>query len=92
MRLDPWRCLWRIVDDHSLRDVANELLDTKTPRMRLYDAWGRGVCVNGLLDAIKKCFNYALKAIGRIILFVTLFGSFKLLPSLGQLDPELHLY
>merc|ERR1712043_96033 len=64
--------VWRIVDDQSLRDVANELRDTAE--------WDnvKGE-VTGLEDAVKeasthKYFNYALLAMGGITLLVALFG------------------
>merc|ERR1711950_4330 len=64
--------VWRIVDDESLRDVANEIQDTQE--------WNnvKGE-VTGLEDAVKeasthKYFNYAPLAMGGITLLVALFG------------------
>merc|ERR1712240_228301 len=56
--------VWRIVDDGSLREVANEIRDTQE--------WGevkKGV--DGLEEAVKeaashKYFNYALLAMGEL--------------------------
>merc|ERR1711992_13366 len=64
--------VWRIVDDGSLREVANEIRDTQE--------WGevkKGV--DGLEEAVKeaashKYFNYALLAMGGVTLLVALFG------------------
>merc|ERR1719278_889712 len=58
--------VWRIVDNESLREVANEIKDTQEG-------------VDGLEDAVKeasshKYFNYALLAMGGITLLVALFG------------------
>merc|ERR1712083_989548 len=64
--------VWRIVDDQSLRDVANELRDTAE-----WDNVAKEV--TGLDDAVKeaaghKYFNYALLGMGGITLLVALFG------------------
>merc|ERR1711931_273044 len=64
--------VWRIVDDESLREVANEIKDTQE-----WDDVKEGV--DGLEDAVKeasshKYFNYALLAMGGITLLVALFG------------------
>merc|ERR1712083_1103393 len=64
--------VWRIVDDQSLRDVANELRDTEE-----WDNVAKEV--TGLDDAVKevaghKYFNYALLGMGGITLLVALFG------------------
>merc|ERR1712061_668241 len=64
--------VWRIVDDSSLREVANEIRDTQE-----WDEVKKGV--DGLEDAVKeaaghKYFNYALLAMGGITLLVALFG------------------
>merc|ERR1712080_239684 len=63
---------WRIVDDESLREVANDIQDTQ----EWEDVKGE---VTGLEDAVKeasthKYFNYALLAMGGITLLVALFG------------------
>merc|ERR1712012_576374 len=54
--------VWRIVDDGSLREVANEIRDTQE-----WDEVKKGV--DGLEEAVKeaashKYFNYALLAMG----------------------------
>merc|ERR1712105_195584 len=64
--------VWRIVDDESLREVANEIKETQ----EWNDVKGE---VTGLEDAVKeasshKYFNYALLAMGGITLLVALFG------------------
>merc|ERR1712183_78500 len=64
--------VWRIVDDQSLRDVANELRDTAE-----WDNVAKEV--TGLDDAVKeaagrKYFYYALPGMGGITLLVALFG------------------
>merc|ERR1712080_377421 len=64
--------VWRIVDDESLREVANDIQDTQ----EWEDVKGE---VAGLEDAVKeasthKYFNYALLAMGGITLLVALFG------------------
>merc|ERR1711970_1558053 len=64
--------VWRIVDDGSLREVANEIKDTQE-----WDDVKEGV--DGLEDAVKeaashKYFNYALLAMGGVTLLVALFG------------------
>merc|ERR1712107_750146 len=64
--------VWRIVDDGSLRDVANEIRDTQE-----WDEVKKGV--DGLEEAVKeaashKYFNYALLAMGGVTLLVALFG------------------
>merc|ERR1712001_222513 len=64
--------VWRIVDNESLREVANEIKDTQE-----WDDVKEGV--DGLEDAVKeasshKYFNYALLAMGGITLLVALFG------------------
>merc|ERR1711992_229722 len=64
--------VWRIVDDQSLRDVANELRDTAE-----WDNVAKEV--TGLDDAVKeaaghKYFNYALLGMGGITLLVALCG------------------
>merc|ERR1712080_380302 len=64
--------VWRIVDDESLREVANDIQDTQ----EWEDVKGE---VTGLEDAVKeasthKYFNYALLAMGGITLLVALFG------------------
>merc|ERR1712218_699675 len=64
--------VWRIVDDQSLRDVANELRDTAE-----WDNVAKEV--TGLDDAVReaaghKYFNYALLGMGGITLLVALFG------------------
>merc|ERR1712108_92743 len=64
--------VWRIVDNESLREVANEIKDTQEG-----DDVKEGV--DGLEDAVKeasshKYFNYALLAMGGITLLVALFG------------------
>merc|ERR1712213_116195 len=64
--------VWRIVDDGSLREVANEIRDTQE-----WDEVKKGV--DGLEEAVKeaashKYFNYALLAMGGITLLVALFG------------------
>merc|ERR1711973_133424 len=60
--------VWRIVDDGSLREVANEIRDTQE-----WDEVKKGV--DGLEEAVKeaashKYFNYAL--LSAIILFFTI--------------------
>merc|ERR1712018_748749 len=65
--------VWRIVDDESLREVANDIQDTQ----EWEDVKGE---VTGLEDAVKeasthKYFNYALLAMGGVTLLVALFGS-----------------
>merc|ERR1711931_373047 len=64
--------VWRIVDNESLREVANEIKDTQE-----WDDVKEGV--DGLEDAVKeasshKYFSYALLAMGGITLLVALFG------------------
>merc|ERR1712227_1159943 len=64
--------VWRIVDDGSLREVANEIGDTQE-----WDEVKKGV--DGLEEAVKeaashKYFNYALLAMGGVTLLVALFG------------------
>ena len=64
--------VWRIVDDGSLRKVANEIRDTQE-----WDEAKKGV--DGLEEAVKeaashKYFNYALLAMGGVTLLVALFG------------------
>merc|ERR1711878_120223 len=64
--------VWRIVDNESLREVANELRDTAE-----WDNVAKEV--TGLDDAVKeaaghKYFNYALLGMGGITLLVALFG------------------
>merc|ERR1712080_745877 len=64
--------VWRIVDDESLREVANDIQDTQ----EWEDVKGEET---GLEDAVKeasthKYFNYALLAMGGITLLVALFG------------------
>merc|ERR1712168_1580087 len=64
--------VWRIVDNESLREVANEIRDTQE-----WDEVKEGV--DGLEEAVKeasthKYFNYALLAMGGITLLVALFG------------------
>merc|ERR1712077_80972 len=64
--------VWRIVDDESLREVANDIQDTQ----EWEDVKGE---MTGLEDAVKeasthKYFNYALLAMGGITLLVALFG------------------
>merc|ERR1711950_117616 len=64
--------VWRIVDDESLREVANDIQDTQE-----WDDVKEEV--TGLEDAVKeasthKYFNYALLAMGGITLLVALFG------------------
>ena len=64
--------VWRIVDDGSLREVANEIRDTQE-----WDEVKKGV--DGLEEAVKeaashKYFNYALLAMGGVTLLVALFG------------------
>merc|ERR1712038_2097202 len=54
--------VWRIVDDQSLRDVANELRDTAEWDNLAKEAAGH------------KYFNYALLGMGGITLLVALFG------------------
>merc|ERR1712013_937107 len=63
--------VWRIVDDGSLREVANEIRDTQE-----WDEVKKGV--DGLEEAVKeaashKYFNYALLAMGGVTLLVALF-------------------
>merc|ERR1712088_295702 len=58
--------VWRIVDNESLREVANEIRDTQEG-------------VDGLEEAVKeasshKYFNFALLGMGGITLLVALFG------------------
>merc|ERR1712115_390554 len=60
--------VWRIVDDGSLREVANEIRDTQE-----WDEVKKGV--DGLEEAVKeaashKYFNYALLAMGGVTLLV----------------------
>merc|ERR1711955_191960 len=59
--------VWRIVDDESLREVANDIQDTQ----EWEDVKGE---VTGLEDAVKEAsthkFNYALLAMGGITLLV----------------------
>merc|ERR1711955_122726 len=62
--------VWRIVDDESLREVANDIQDTQ----EWEDVKGE---VTGLEDAVKeasthKYFNYALLAMGGITLLSSL--------------------
>merc|ERR1712047_14178 len=64
--------VWRIVDDGSLREVANEIRDTQE-----WDEVKKGV--DGLEEAVKeaashKYFNYALLAMGGATLLVALFS------------------
>merc|ERR1711973_612982 len=64
--------VWRIVDDGSLREVANEIGDTQE-----WDEVKKGV--DGLEEAVReaashKYFNYALLAMGGVTLLVALFG------------------
>merc|ERR1712212_1012813 len=64
--------VWRIVDNESLREVANEIRDTQE-----WDDVKEGV--DGLEDAVKeasshKYFNFALLGMGGITLLVALFG------------------
>merc|ERR1712211_44105 len=64
--------VWRIVDDGSLREVANEIRDTQE-----WDEVKKGV--DGLEEAVKeaashKYFIYALLAMGGVTLLVALFG------------------
>merc|ERR1712209_110926 len=64
--------VWRIVDDGSFREVANEIRDTQE-----WDEVKKGV--DGLEEAVKeaashKYFNYALLAMGGVTLLVALFG------------------
>ena len=64
--------VWRIVEDGSLREVANEIRDTQE-----WDEVKKGV--DGLEEAVKeaashKYFNYALLAMGGVTLLVALFG------------------
>merc|ERR1712050_533089 len=64
--------VWRIVDNESLREVANEIKDTQE-----WDDVKEGV--DGLEEAVKeaashKYFNYALLAMGGVTLLVALFG------------------
>merc|ERR1712010_171091 len=64
--------VWRIVDNESLREVANEIRDTQE-----WDDVKEGV--DGLEEAVKeaaghKYFNYALLGMGGITLLVALFG------------------
>merc|ERR1712216_789024 len=64
--------VWRIVDNESLREVANEIRDTQE--------WDDvKVGVDGLEEAVKeaashKYFNFALLGMGGITLLVALFG------------------
>merc|ERR1711990_413773 len=64
--------VWRIVDNESLREVANEIRDTQE-----WDDVKEGV--DGLEEAVKeasshKYFNFALLGMGGITLLVALFG------------------
>merc|ERR1712107_912066 len=64
--------VWRVVDDGSLREVANEIKDTQE-----WDEVKKGV--DGLEEAVQeaashKYFNYALLAMGGVTLLVALFG------------------
>merc|ERR1739840_81526 len=64
--------VWRIVDNESLREVANEIRDTQE-----WDNVKEGV--DGLEEAVKeapshKYFNFALLGMGGITLLVALFG------------------
>ena len=64
--------VWRIVDNESLREVANEIRDTQ----EWDDVKER---VDGLEEAVKeasshKYFNFALLGMGGITLLVALFG------------------
>merc|ERR1711971_1227597 len=64
--------VWRIVDNESLREVANEIRDTQE-----WDDVKEGV--GGLEEAVKeasshKYFNFALLGMGGITLLVALFG------------------
>merc|ERR1712141_757077 len=64
--------VWRIVDDESLREVANDIQDTQEWNDVKEE-------VTGLEDAVKeasthKYFNFALLAMGGITLLVALFG------------------
>merc|ERR1712203_893647 len=64
--------VWRIVDNESLREVANEIRDTQ----EWDDVKGE---VTGLEEAVKeasshKYFNFALLGMGGITLLVALFG------------------
>merc|ERR1712212_1222321 len=64
--------VWRIVDNESLREVANEIRDTQE-----WDDVKEGV--DGLEEAVKeasshKYFNFALLAMGGVTLLVALFG------------------
>merc|ERR1712212_620576 len=64
--------VWRIVDNESLREVANEIRDTQE-----WDDVKEGV--DGLGEAVKeasshKYFNFALLGMGGITLLVALFG------------------
>merc|ERR1711990_1009986 len=64
--------VWRIVDNESLREVANEIRDTQE-----WDDVKEGV--DGLEEAVKeaashKYFNYTLLAMGGVTLLVALFG------------------
>merc|ERR1711879_772748 len=64
--------VWRIVDNESLREVANEIRDTQE-----WDDVKEGV--DGLEEAVKEAaghmyFNYALLGMGGITLLVALFG------------------
>merc|ERR1712004_673924 len=68
--------VWRIVDDGSLREVANEIRDTQE-----WDEVKNGV--DGLEEAVKeaashKYFNYALLAMGGVTLLVALFFTVTL--------------
>merc|ERR1712012_1447005 len=75
--------VWRIVDDGSLREVANEIRDTQE-----WDEVKKGV--DGLEEAVKeaashKYFNYALLAMGGVTLLVALFGICVLIILLLQI-------
>merc|ERR1712213_39994 len=60
--------VWRIVDDGSLREVANEIRDTQE-----WDEVKKGA--DGVEEAAShKYFNYALLAMGGVTLLVALFG------------------
>merc|ERR1712055_514571 len=64
--------VWRIVDNESLREVANEIRDTQE-----WDDVKEGV--DGLEEAVKeasshKYFNFALLGMGGVTLLVALFG------------------
>merc|ERR1712213_62836 len=60
--------VWRIVDDGSLREVANEIRDTQE-----WDEVKKGA--EAVQEAAShKYFNYALLAMGGVTLLVALFG------------------